>query len=935
MKISALHIDRRGYLWIGTRNGLNKFDGEKFSSYTEADGLLHNRIHGIDEDTEGNLVILTYNGICLFDGAAFNSFPKPYTSVVFDLAVDQDNSIWICERYAHSALYVLRDGKYKTIVEKKGSLRYQFDKLKNTGYLLAEGNIFYIEDDTICALSNGGYFLYPSMGDLEGTPFVMKDSFQGIQKRVLSYIDGNQISPVAALNLHELKPEIQDLKKNKIWNSTRNKLDLPDLGGQRIVFTHEFPVTNDVTKDEYHQFWIGSENGLGHTFSRAFYSFPIGELSNVWTVLEDQNHQIWFGTYGTGLFTLDAKSNELKQNQLGPSYHYFSASAKDKNGRLYFGTDQGLEIREGNRMRMLWNNKTVFSLYYDVRGDQIVFGALEGVVFLKHPDSLKYFGIKEGIHKNHYIQNISQDKDGYFWLGSYTGVSKLDVESQAITNYTFENGRLPCQGVYCSYLDAKGHFWLGGDRGLMLYDYAKDSIIQIRSEVLQSMVKAIIDLDDGRLLISTKDGLYVLETDHYLESGKVEFLLFNASNGYLGIDPGFTGLYKDSKGYIWICSATTLDRLEPSKLITRDQQISAFITHINEQRLPFDHHPKLVQIKNGESNVVIRFDGIGFTRPLVTKYQYRINGGEWSFWQPESQVILKNLPSGNYRFEVRAGPTDKPPEKSQMDRLDFAIRLPFYRAAWFPPITIGMTALLLVMSSVYFIRQRLERKRYEGQLEEAKYLRSQLLLAQLNPHFIFNVLASIQHKVLFEKKEEASRSIVSLSKLLRNFLSASYKGNTLKAGNAEYEILLSTEIELLRSFIEFEHSKNESHFDYHLVIAPDLNPENHSLPPMLLQPFVENAIKHGLLLQKIKGNLWVKFSLINGSLCCEIEDDGVGIKRAQELRKDAFLTHESLGSKIIKERIQLLNELGYHIEIEILSRIPQGTIVRIQIKDEE
>lgn len=935
MKISALHIDKRGYLWIGTRNGLNKFDGEKFTVYTESDGLLHNRIHGITEDTAGNLVILTYNGVCIFDGAKFTSYPKPFTSVVFDLAVDHNNSIWICERYANPALYVLRNGSYKTIVDKKGSLRFQFEQIKNQGYLIAENSIYQIVNDSMKFLDRRGYFIYPSSGDLENKPFAISDSISGIHNRSLVYFEDGQINPVGILDKQKLKPEINDLKKNSVWNSLRNMLDLPDLGDGRIVFTHEFPVTNDVEKDKYNQFWIGSENGLGHTYSNAFRSLPVGELSNAWTVVEDNENNIWFGTYGNGLFMLPAGSNKITLNQLGPSYHYFAGSAKDKDGRLYFGTDQGLEIREGKKMRMLWKNNTVFSMHYDSKADRIVFGALEGVFILRQPDSLKYFGIKEGMHENHYIQSIGQDKNGYFWLGSYTGVSKLNAESGAIENYTFGNGKLPCQGVYCSLLDSKGNFWLGGDDGLMFYNYEKDSIITVKSDVLRSMVKSMIDLDENRLLLATKDGLYAFETESFLKSGIPQFQIYNASNGYLGIDPGFTGMYKDSKGFIWICSSTSVDRLDPSKLITIDQQMLVNITSINEHRLPFDHNKDLIQIRNGESNVVIRFDGIGFTRPLITKYQYRLNGGKWSAWQLENEVILKDLETGNYSFELRAGPSDRLPEHSKTDHLGFSIHLPFYRSGWFPPTAIGLTALLLVLSAIYFIRQRIERKRYESQLEEAKYLRSQLLLAQLNPHFIFNVLASIQHKILFEKKEEASHSIVSLSKLLRNFLSASYKGNSLKAGNIEYEIPLSTEMELLRSFVEFEHTKNDRHFDYHFEVSPDLNTENHTLPPMLLQPFVENAIKHGLLLQKERGNLWVKFSLQNGSLYCVIEDDGVGIERSQELQKDAFQTHESLGSKIVRERIELLNELGYHIEIEIKSRQPKGTIVQIIIKDEE
>lgn len=330
---------------------------------------------------------------------------------------------------------------------------------------------------------------------------------------------------------------------------------------------------------------------------------------------------------------------------------------------------------------------------------------------------------------------------------------------------------------------------------------------------------------------------------------------------------------------------------------------------------------------------MITYEGLGFIRPLATKYSYRLNKGAWSLWSASTEAVLNDLQSGTYIFEVRAGPTDSYMNNHKIDRIQFLIRLPFYKSNWFPPAAIGLSSLLLLFSTIYFIRQRIAEKKFKAQLEEGKYLKSQLLLSQLNPHFIFNVLANIQNKIIFDKKEEASKGIVNLSKLLRNFLNASYKGSTSATSGIENEIPLTTEIELLNSYIEFEQDKNDNHFDFYIEYSKQFFPENHSIPPLLLQPFVENAIKHGLLLQEKRGNLWIRFSEDNGNLNCIIEDDGVGITKAQELQKDAFQTHQSLGSKIVRERVLLLNELGYNIEISITDRAPQGTIITIKFRE--
>ncbi|HHH52640.1 MAG TPA: hypothetical protein ENK91_03200, partial [Bacteroidetes bacterium] len=199
---------------------------------------------------------------------------------------------------------------------------------------------------------------------------------------------------------------------------------------------------------------------------------------------------------------------------------------------------------------------------------------------------------------------------------------------------------------------------------------------------------------------------------------------------------------------------------------------------------------------------------------------------------------------------------------------------------------------------------------------------------------IFNVLATIQNKVLFEEKELAADYVVKLSKLIRNFLAISHKANQLIPGQSEYEITLSKEIELLMDFIEFEKIKNNNYFDYEIIIDPEIIPDYIMIPPMLIQPFVENSIKHGLLLSEKSGNLWLTFKKENEDLLVLIEDDGVGMMKSNEIRGKNNRNHQSLGSKIVRDRIDVLNKLGYQIHIEFYNRIPKGTIVKIILKEE-
>ena len=927
MKITSLHKDANGYLWVATRNGLNKFNGETFQQYSTVDGLIHDRIHHIGEKSSGELVLLTYDGISIFNGKEFTNFQKPFIYVDYSFFIDNVDRVWVFEYNTKKIFYF--DGESYHLINEKIAVPEKIDKLKyaadeNRIYCFTQEGIFYLKNEKEisfeqCWADKAKGF--PISGSLTDLPFFRKNT--SWDSLVLSKIENCKTEIILVGDFSQPNPQIEIYGQEDVWFNYRGWFLPPG----HTVLSNDFVNVNDVERDAQGHLWLGSENGLAQLYSPAFTGFSPAPYPYVWSTIEDKKQNIWMASYGKGIFKLDGGSLPATHFRVIDKNitNFLAASSMDAAGNLYFGTVGGLLKYDGNNFERVFQN-AVFSLAYDTLRNHILAGTYNGFIILNKNgiiDTLKQEG---GLHGSHYIQAIGIDKNGNYWIGSYSGVSQYIHDKSLFKYFEIENN-----GVYSIYSDQQGNLWMGGEKGLLFYDFKKDSIISIKSTQLQNIVKSIIDFDENNLLIGAKDGLYVFNSKKYLAEGKIDLKIFNHTNGYTGIEPGFNGIFKDSKGYIWITSATDVQRLDPSKLILSDQRLKANIIRLNGEAVPFKHLHTIFENGFGKADATIEFDAIGTVRPSIVKYQYRMNQKPWSDWQKEQIVVFNDLDAGDYSFQVRAGPTDLEVEESMIDELHFKITLPIYRKTWFIWLASILGVVALGLSIFFFVSRQLERRRYAKQLQEVNYLRSQLLLSELNPHFIFNVLASIQSKIIKGERAEASNYMVKLSQLIRNFLEASHRGNKSPGHLPEHEISLKKELGLICSFVEFEQMKSNQRFDFELVVDQNINPESVSLPPMLLQPFIENAIKHGLLPAVGQGHLLLKIDYIGDELVFTIEDDGVGIGHAP---KSEFKTHESLGSKIVQERVGLLNKLGYQISIRTGIRQPKGTTVTIQIKEE-
>ena len=212
-----------------------------------------------------------------------------------------------------------------------------------------------------------------------------------------------------------------------------------------------------------------------------------------------------------------------------------------------------------------------------------------------------------------------------------------------------------------------------------------------------------------------------------------------------------------------------------------------------------------------------------------------------------------------------------------------------------------------------------------------KYLQIQTLQAQLNPHFIFNILQAVQTRIYEGNRDSASNLIVDLANLIRRFLESSINMDMARMRNTE--ITLKQEVNLLRSYIEFEQLQYSNRFDYTIYVDDAIDAENVLMPPMLIQPYVENAIKHGILYEKERRcRLDVTFTKTDDDrLVCSIKDNGIGRERAKEIQSQSIRMYKSRGTQILEDRIRIMQELGQGISIETYDNPEGGTIVELKL----
>lgn len=308
------------------------------------------------------------------------------------------------------------------------------------------------------------------------------------------------------------------------------------------------------------------------------------------------------------------------------------------------------------------------------------------------------------------------------------------------------------------------------------------------------------------------------------------------------------------------------------------------------------HPTQKITLTYDKKDLSIKFQSVALRSRRRFSYKYRMRGLEEEWKETDSRsptARYSSMPGGDYVFEVYAENEDGVRSK-EAATLQITIKNPYWRTVWFY-ILVGLF-LGGTITAIFVVRINIVKRQAEIQ---SQLIASQLkaLKVQMNPHFMYNTLNSIQDLILRNEVKETNYYLSRFSTLMRKILDASEQN----------EIKLAEEKETLELYLELEKLRFGNDFSYTLYVEPEIDAEDTYIPSMIIQPFVENAIKHGLLHKKGKKRLSIIFKTEGHGLLCEITDNGIGQMKAAEIKKRGPIQHKSFASSATKKRLELIN----------------------------
>lgn len=891
-----VYQDRSGLLWILTDRGVVRYDGFEFHKYTSENGLSDNVNFRMIEDPNGAIWFIGYNGmLSVFE----NGVMKPYAyNQILEKTVSlvKNPQVLLHVNADRSIVYGASDRKIITVTN-KGKVNVISGGLFNAGYIFDFGDTF--------------------------LPFKDKRTIKGPYNTY--FIRNNK--KVFAGKFHFANTMRLKRHQNHIFIMSERKLYL-NHQQQFKLFPQEAEVLTLDSDDEF--LYVGLyKNGVKkYRFNPKTKTLVLVKhyLSNysVSSVCKDRNGSLWITTLEKGLFALyDEAFSQLYVNgtDLQEDVRFINGNKNKVVITHYVGKWQQLyapfRCKDAGKTVLKYNFVPVKNGFAFMKGtvDWSDWGEVDAT-YTFNP----VYETDSSVVGVNYEGNIISEKTG-------NSISNIDIEDIYLSGIG--------GAINMFYISPKRKLIILRNEGLFTFKTGSERVLIKSKKLLSKRIKFLkYNKEWGGIAVSNMGGIF--QVNH--EKDRLEKFLIHANIGkqilnvffdeknrlWISTQKGLF-LFAKKKGKVIVCSFLNRCLLSSGEIndLYCYNDLVYLATKFGVQKIDFHKVKKVKKVcpidvfsiqaftknKKLSSNRLYpaRTDliKIALSNKLLSKhpiYKYRFGKDQTWISTDKGEIIINNPANGNYDLEVSYLNEQNDWTESKV-LASFTVEKIVFLRWYFILIYIGLVTILFYLILKFSIKSV---NRKNDLLNRMVELERMALSAQMNPHFIFNSLNSIHSFLLYEENENAEKYLLRFARLIRQTL----------ANSRQSYITVEEEYETLKNYILLEKMRFKNVFEFEIECDFHSLPVSPCIPPMLIQPYVENAILHGLAKRPSGGELLLKFYREDEVLKVLIEDNGIGYLASKNKKRD--LSHKSYGTQITEERLKSLqkkNKEAFNVSI--------------------
>lgn len=893
-EVYCIEQDKNGFIWFGSEAGLFRYDGVRYTHF-KSPTQKANAFTGLTISQTGKIYGYNFqNQLFILENDELIEI-KSDLKKISSMCAGDGAKIWVTHENGVSCYEVITK-KWTTYTQYGRKNKFHPEAFSTSVISTGFNEISFLHSWGVGSIKNKklGNLSIPLFNSQPSGRF----SLVKLKDRILVFsTDGNSIFQIKNDQFIPYQDEqlskilkgkkitrLKFLSDQKLWICTYNGVIKYDVNSKSVEHFYPDISFSDVMLDRENNYWFTTlQTGIIRVpnFDFLVWNKQSNKLFNndKLTQIELGDDVVYFATVNGFIGELNKFSNEIKLYHIGNN--------ADVQSLEYISSEKSLYFYIGENMYRLQNGRT-----------SIVAEKIAPTKAILNTGNIFLLGTSAGISSHRFNQKWTGERLFKTWTREFVQVNENTVyaatncglirlqrsksewkvidtllSGQQIQSLSFQNGV-----TYCITFEGK------------VYKFDKSLKINYLSKIPINALIYKIKTSQNTAYVATNKGVFYYNLDSKQ---------WNVIDRLSGLASDNVQDFAIDNNTLWIACGKGLQSIKINR------ELRKYKSHVylmkNEKSSKLFYAP--LDLDYGEK-LILYPKASTYSSQGNFEFAYRINGGDWIKLPGSIQkIVIANPPLGKMRIEIKAiDHLGKDSENTIV--LTGFVDFPFWQKWWF----IGLMLILFIIATLLFVRHRIKKIKQREE-DKTMLVKSQLtaLKAQMNPHFMYNALNSIQALILKEDTKNSNLYLSKFSHLMRKVLTVS----------GEEEVSIHEEMEILELYLSLEKLRFGADFEYKIELDPSIDNFNNFIPPLLLQPFVENAIKHGLLHKTGQKSLIISTKEEQQQLLISIRDNGVGRSKSMEINSRQHEKHQSFSTNATQKRIDLFN-LYHPSKIQLL-----------------